>query len=112
MTETSNPSTADQSAGGAAPASPSVNASKLSSNYINFCRVAGMSEELIIDFGLSTDPAEMSQGSVIATERVVLSYYTGKRMLEALQLTISRHEEAFGTLEMDIDKRFVPGWRG
>ncbi len=34
---------------------------KLASNYINFCRVTGMPEEVIIDFGLSTDPAEMRQ---------------------------------------------------
>ena len=110
MAETSNPAVADPST--AAPPSLVVNTSKLASNYINFCRVAGMPEELIIDFGLSTDPAEMSQGSVIATERVVLSYYTAKRMLEALQVTISRHEAAFGPLEVDVDKRFVPGWRG
>ncbi|HTU26293.1 MAG TPA: DUF3467 domain-containing protein [Pirellulales bacterium] len=92
--------------------SVSVDSSNLSANYINFCRVVGMPEELIIDFGLSTDPVDGGQAALIASERVVLSYYTGKRMLEALQLTIQRHEAAFGTVETSTDKRIVPGFKG
>jgi Protein of unknown function (DUF3467) len=114
MTETSDPAAANQSPRGsaAAPSSPTVDASTLDSRYVNFCRVTGMPEEVIIDFGLSTDPAEMSSGSMLATDRVVLSFYTGKRLLEALQVTISRHEAAFGPLELNAKKRFVPGKRG
>jgi hypothetical protein len=113
MAEKSNPAAAEKSPRGSAPApSPVVETSTLNSNYINFCRVTGMPEELIIDFGLSTDPAETSKGSVIATDRVIFSFYTGKRLLEALQLTIARHEAAFGPLELNVEKRFAPGWRG
>jgi hypothetical protein len=114
MAEESKPAAAAPlPARGAAPASLlAVDTSTLVSNYINFCRVTGMPEELIIDFGLSTDPSEMSAGSVIATERVIFSFYTGKRLLEALQLTIARHEAAFGPLELNVEKRIAPGWRG
>jgi len=38
----------------------------------------------------------------------VVNYYTAKRMLAALQLTIQRHEAAFGTLETDVQKRVRP----
>jgi len=113
MAETSNPVAANQpSRAGAAPLSKGPEQSNLVSNYINFCRVTGMPEELIIDFGLSTDPAEMTSGSVITTERVIFSFYTGKRLLEALQLTIARHEAAFGPLELNVEKRVLPGRRG
>jgi hypothetical protein len=32
-------------------------------------------------------------------------------MLHALQLTVQRHEQAFGVLETDVQKRVVPSMR-
>jgi hypothetical protein len=113
MADVSQSAATEQSPPGTAAAhSTAVETSTLISNYVNFCRVNGMPEELIIDFGLTTDPAEMTAGSVIVSERVIFNYYTAKRLLEALQLTISRHEAAFGPLELNVEKRFAPGWRG
>ena len=77
------------------------------SSYANFCRVTGTPEELIIDFGLNPQPIGMPTEPVVITQRIVTNYYTAKRMLHALQLTIQRHEEAFGVLETDIQKRLV-----
>jgi len=75
--------------------------------YANFCRVTGTPEELIVDFGLNPQPIGMPSEPVVITQRIVTNYYTAKRMLHALQLTIQRHEEAFGVLETDIQKRLV-----
>src|SRR5215475_7748666 len=77
------------------------------SSYANFCRVTGTPEELIVDFGLNPQPIGMPSEPVVITQRIVTNYYTAKRMLHALQLTIARHEEAFGVLETDIQKRLV-----
>ena len=77
------------------------------SSYANFCRVTGTPEELIVDFGLNPQPIGMPSEPVVITQRIVTNYYTAKRMLHALQLTIQRHEEAFGVLETDIQKRLV-----
>ena len=44
--------------------------------------------------------------------RVVINFYTAKRMLHALQLAVQRHEQAFGVLETDIQKRVRPGVMG
>jgi hypothetical protein len=77
------------------------------SSYANFCRVTGTPEELIVDFGLNPQPIGMPTEPVVITQRIVTNYYTAKRMLHALQLTIQRHEEAFGVLETDIQKRLV-----
>jgi hypothetical protein len=77
------------------------------SSYANFCRVTGTPEELIIDFGLNPQPVGMPTEPVVITQRIVTNYFTAKRMLHALQLTVQRHEEAFGVLETDIQKRLV-----
>jgi len=45
-------------------------------------------------------------------QRTVLNFYTAKRLLHALHLTLERHEAAFGVLEIDVQKRITPGWRG
>ncbi len=74
-------------------------------SYANFCRVTGTPEELIIDFGLNPQPVGIPNEPVVITQRIVTNYFTAKRMLHALQLTVARHEEAFGVLETDIQKR-------
>jgi hypothetical protein len=77
------------------------------SAYANFCRVTGTPEELIVDFALNPQPMGMPTQPVVISQRIVTNYYTAKRMLHALQLTIHRHEQAFGVLEIDINKRVV-----
>jgi hypothetical protein len=73
--------------------------------YANFCRVTGTPEELIIDFGLNPQPVGIPTNPIVVTERIVTNFYTAKRMLFALQATIQRHEQVFGTIETDIQKR-------
>ena len=101
----------------AAPAQPQqrqqvrVDDSKVSALYANFCRVTGTPEELIIDFGLNPQPFGIPSEPVVVSERIVTNYYTAKRMLHALQLTVQRHEAAFGVLETDVQKRVMPSVR-
>ncbi len=78
-------------------------------SYANFCRVTGTPEELIIDFGLNTQPFGVPTDPITITQRIVTNFYTAKRMLHALQLTLQRHEAAFGVLETDVQKRVVGG---
>lgn len=86
-----------------------VDDSKAQTTYSNYYRVAGMAEELIIDFGLNTQPFGVPTDPIPINMRVVINFYTAKRMLHALQLAIQRHEAAFGVLETDIQKRVRPG---
>lgn len=89
-----------------------VDDSKLIAMYANFCRVTGTPEELIIDFGLNPQPFGVPSEPVVVNQRIVTNFYTAKRMLHALQLTVQRHEQAFGVLETDVQKRVVPAMRG
>jgi hypothetical protein len=88
-----------------------VDDSKLIAMYANFCRVTGTPEELIIDFGLNPQPFGVPTEPVVVNQRIVTNFYTAKRMLHALQLTVQRHEQAFGVLETDVQKRVVPSMR-
>ena len=76
-------------------------------SYANFCRVTGTPEELIIDFGLNAQPFGVPSEAVVITQRIVTNYFTAKRLLHALHLSVQRHEQAFGVLETDVNKRVV-----
>lgn len=82
-----------------------IDDSKAMALYANFCRVTGTPEELIIDFGLNPQPFGMPTHPIPVTQRIITNFYTAKRMLHALQLTIQRHEATFGVLETDVQKR-------
>ncbi len=68
-----------------------IDDSKVMALYANFCRVTGTPEELIIDFGLNPQPFGIPQHPIAVTQRIITNFYTAKRMLHALQLTIQRH---------------------
>ena len=93
------------------PQQPQIEVDELKaiSSYSNFCRVTGTPEELIIDFGLNTEPFATPTQTVKISQRIVTNYFTAKRMLHALHLTIQRHEAAFGVLETDVQKRVSGG---
>ncbi|MCP4190619.1 MAG: DUF3467 domain-containing protein [Planctomycetaceae bacterium] len=100
-------------AAAAAPEAPAAQASQqvqlddsaVSSCYANFCRVTGTPEELIIDFGLNTQPVGIPEKPIRINDRIILNHYTAKRLLAALSMSVQRHEAAFGVLETDVRKR-------
>ena len=73
--------------------------------YTNFARVSATPEELIIDFGVNSNPFAEGQQEVRVSTKAILGLFTAKRLLAALQMTIARHEEVFGVLELDVRKR-------
>ena len=82
-----------------------VDDSKTMALYANFCRLSGSPEELLIDFGLNPQPTGETTQPVVVTQRIVTGWHTAKRLLHVLQMTVNRHETAFGVLETDVQKR-------
>ena len=82
-----------------------IDDSKSISHYANFCRVTGSPEELIIDFGMNAQPMGSNDKPVEISQRIVLNFYTAKRLLHALHVSVQRHEQVFGDIETDIQKR-------
>jgi hypothetical protein len=104
----SPPAAAAQQAETPAPARIEVNDKDIAANcYANFCRVTGTPEELIVDFGLNSQPFGVPTEAVVIQQRIVMNYYTAKRLLHALHLSVQRNEQAFGVLETDVNKRIV-----
>ena len=109
----------DENAGASAPAiEPAGQAIKIDESncaalYYNFVQVTGTPEEIILDFGLNPQPMGIPDKPIKLSQKLVSSYYTAKRLLVALQMTIQRHESSFGVLEIDVNKRFraTPGGR-
>ncbi|MBQ1456707.1 MAG: DUF3467 domain-containing protein [Thermoguttaceae bacterium] len=73
--------------------------------YANFCRVTATPEEMIIDFALNTQVSETPADPIHLRNRVVMNFFTAKRLLHALSLSIQRHEAAFGQVEVNVQKR-------
>lgn len=74
-------------------------------SYSNFCRVTATPEEVILDFGLNPQPFATGRQDVKANQRIVMNFYTAKRLLTALGMTIQRHEQTFGAIELDVRRR-------
>ena len=87
------------------PVQINVDDSHVMALYANFCRVTGSPEELIIDFGLNPQPVGIPKDPIHVTQRIIINYYTAKRLLGALNMSVQRHESVFGVLETDINKR-------
>lgn len=78
--------------------------------YANAFRTNGTAEEVMLDFGLNLiapAAAEQEQPEIVfqVNERIVLNYYSAKRLAITLSQLIRRHEEQFGELELDVSKR-------
>lgn len=86
----------------------SVDTSQLSTVYANFCRVTGTPEELVLDFGLNTQLAPNPGEPIKLTHRLVLNFFTAKRLLGALSMALTQHEGVYGVLEVDVQKRARP----
>ena len=90
----------------------------MTTSYANAFRTNGTAEEVMLDFGLNLlNPAsaqsaqqEKQQPEIIfqVNERVIMNYYSAKRLAITLSQLIRRHEDQFGELEMDMSKRQKP----
>lgn len=74
-------------------------------SYSNFARVTATPEEVILDFGLNMQPFATEGQVVKANHRIVMNFYTTKRLLSAIGTTIQRHEQTFGSIELDVRRR-------
>src|ERR1700730_8637914 len=82
-----------------------TDASSLSTVYTNFCRVSVTPESLVLDFGLNPQISAAQADPVKLTHRVVMNFFTAKRLLLALNNVVVQHENAYGALELDFQKR-------
>ena len=86
-----------------------IDESKMQSTYANAVRTNGTAEEILLDFGLNLvgQPGPQNQPQILfqLSQRIIMNYYSAKRLALTLGQLIRRHEEQFGQLELDVAKR-------
>ncbi len=94
-----------------------VDLSKMETVYCNFFRLTlggGGQEDVLLDIGLQSG-VMMQPGPqpvmepIQMTHRLVMNPFVAKRLLESLRYIVSRYEQAFGVLELDMLKRLRTG---
>lgn len=85
----------------------------MSTSYANAYRANGTAEEVMLDFGLNlVRPGEDPKAPAITfqvNDRIIMNYYSAKRLAITLSQLVRRHEEQFGELELDVAKRRKSG---
>jgi hypothetical protein len=76
--------------------------------YSNFARVTSTAEEVIIDFCLNPNPFAQGRQEIEVSQRLIMNFYTAKRLFSAMGMTLQRHEQTFGPIELDIRRRAQP----
>jgi hypothetical protein len=77
--------------------------------YANFARVTATPEEVIIDFALNPNPFQVGKQEIPVAQRLILNFFTAKRLLLALNHTLQRHEATYGSVELNLLRRAQPG---
>lgn len=77
--------------------------------YANFARVTATPEEVIIDFALNQNPFQQGRQEMSVAQRLILNFFTAKRLLLALNHTLQRHESTYGSVELNLLRRAQPG---
>lgn len=77
--------------------------------YANFARVQATPEEVIIDFALNPTPFASGRLEISVSQRLIMNYFTAKRLLLALSRTIQGYEATYGSVELNLLRRAQPG---
>jgi len=85
-----------------------VHDNQATAGYANFARVTSTPEEVIVDFGLNPNPFAQGRQEITINQRIIVNFFTAKRLFSALGMTIKRHESTFGQVELDVRKRVNP----
>jgi hypothetical protein len=90
-----------------------IDISKMQSVYCNFFRLSlsSSTEEVLMDIGLHTGimPSPNAVEPIHLTHRIVLNPYVAKRLMDSLRQIVARHEQAFGVMELDPQRRLRGG---
>ncbi|MFP4106041.1 MAG: DUF3467 domain-containing protein [Phycisphaerae bacterium] len=83
---------------------------QMDTTYSNSFRTNGTADEVFLDFGVNLmNPPTTREGQAELTfkvsDRIIMNYYSAKRLAITLSQLVRRHEEQFGELELDVNKR-------
>ena len=68
--------------------------SNMVTSYANICLVMNTPEELVLDFGMNTNPPQTAETPITISQRVVLSYGHAQRLIQMLSMVVQRQQQA------------------
>ena len=85
-----------------------ISIEKAQTIYSNMCRGVMTSEEVILDFALNPNlNGKVLDETLEVKTRVVMGFSSAKRLLHLLHAMVSKHEEAFGSIPLDVNERLA-----
>ena len=83
-----------------------INDADLESLYVNFFRVTGNPDEVLLDLGIySQVVGATGPEPVNLSHRLIMNFVTAKKLAEVLKVVVDRHQQAFGVIEIDPNRR-------
>ena len=83
-----------------------INDAEMESLYVNFFRVSGNPDEVLLDMGLYSQViGATGPEPVDLTHRLIMNFVTAKKLAEVLRVVVARHEQQFGVIEVDANRR-------
>ena len=96
----------DQPAAQAQQMQVPISDADMQSLYVNFFRVTGNPDEVLLDLGMySQVVGPAGPEPVNLTHRLIMNFVTAKKLAEVLKVVVARHEQAFGVVEIDPNRR-------
>lgn len=90
-----------------------ISDSEMESHYVNFFRVTGNPDEVLLDLGMySQVVTPTGPEPVDLSHRLIMNFVTAKKLAEVLRVVVARHEQAFGVVEVDPNRRLRFQQRG
>ena len=78
----------------------------MASLYVNFFRVTGNPDEVLLDLGMYSQViTPTGPEAVNLSHRLIMNFVTAKKLAEVLRVVVARHEQAFGVVEIDPNRR-------
>jgi hypothetical protein len=83
-----------------------IDATEMENVYVNFFRVTPTLDEVLLDLGVHAQLiGPTGPEPVHLSHRLIMNFVTAKKLAEVLRLVVSRHEQAFGVVEVDPNRR-------
>ena len=74
--------------------------------YLNFFQAHMNSDEVYLDLGqFSQVVTPAGAEPIVVSHRLVMNFVTAKRLAEVLRAAVARHEQMFGVVELDPNRR-------
>jgi hypothetical protein len=83
-----------------------INDAEMENLYVNFFRVTGNPDEVLLDLGMYSQVTQATGPEPVElTHRLIMNFVTAKKLAEVMRVVVARHEQAFGAVEVDPNRR-------